>query len=218
MTRCLLKLYDRILDINQAMDACAYLAIRENGLLDADADTLYDCQDDIKESGLKISALYGKTTQYYANFCKTEDFFYNNFRNILIEFFKIHNIEYDIIDLDIHTLKKAQGYRIMTENLCIKNIFSELHPPEYYLQCLFSKDIPARIENYINFLSNCKMSSLYIRNIDTKKYKDFKKIYAEDSIFSEVMKKEKISLVYRLLPAYTPKDLFSLLHNLQLYF
>ena len=62
------------------------------------------------------------------------------------------------------------------------------------------------------------MSSLYIRNIDTKKYKDFIKIYAEDSIFSEVMKKEKISLVYRLLPAYTPKDLFSLLHNLQLYF
>lgn len=218
MIKCLLKMYDRIPDINQSVDASVYLAIRENGLLNADAGTLYKYQEDIKDEGLKISTLYGKTTQYYANFCKTEDFYYSTFRNILIEFFKIHNIEYDIVDLDIHTLKEAQMHKVMTENLCIKNIFGELHPPEYYLRCLFSNDIPAKIENYLNFLSNCKMSNLYIRNINTKKYKDFIRIYAEDSIVSEVMKKEKISLMYRLLPAYTPKDLFSLLHNLQLYF
>ena len=84
---------------------------------------------------------------------------------------------------------------------------------------MFSSDINnIAIENCMNFLANCKMSMLYIKNIDTKKYRDFLKIYSDEESMKRIEKNEKITMVYRMLPSYTPKDLFSLLHNLQLYF
>ena len=220
MIRCLLKLFDRNPNINKSIDASVYLAIRANNLLNADADTIEEYKEDIRDMGFSLSNLYGKSTQYYANFCKTEDFFYNNFRSILAEFFKVHNIDYETVDFDIRLLKEYQIRRIASGNVvCIKNIFTKLYPPEYYLQCMFSSDINnIAIENCMNFLANCKMSMLYIKNIDTKKYRDFLKIYSDEESMKRIEKNEKITMVYRMLPSYTPKDLFSLLHDLQLYF
>ena len=83
MIRCLLKLYDRNPNINKSIDASVYLAIRANNLLNADGDTIEEYKEDIRDMGFSLSNLYGKSTQYYANFCKTEDFFYNHFRSYL---------------------------------------------------------------------------------------------------------------------------------------
>lgn len=191
-----------------------------------DQDEIENFKDELLDECEKNHHLYQSAIPIYANYIRTEKFCDALFSYILdLTFAPYPDIKYHIASIDMKIIKNMILKDIASgKKKPVNNIFSKKWYSEYQYLNMLLYDNTIKEENVMNPIMNCKCEWLYM-SFNVKKHIRFIKKMVSNNLLtiskeelSNVLKNAKeITMCYRLLPSPNTTNLFSLIHNLQLY-